>query len=96
MVGCAPLVIESNEPRIDAPFDTGYAPMRVLADGEAMTGPGWTLTAVATPPAVTSAPAAATRTSDDEPVKGRLEGVPDEVPVEVEVPPTVTEVEAIC
>ena len=49
VVGCAPLVIESSEPRIDAPFDKDYAPMRVLEDGEAMTGTGWTLRAVATP-----------------------------------------------
>ncbi|WAT19203.1 MBL fold metallo-hydrolase [Aurantiacibacter sp. MUD11] len=49
VVGCAPLVLESQHPRIDAPFDKDYAPDRVLEDGEAMTGPGWTLTAVATP-----------------------------------------------
>lgn len=49
IVGCAPLVIESDEPRADAPFDKDYAPDRVLEDGEAMTGTGWTLRAVATP-----------------------------------------------
>ncbi len=49
IVGCAPLVIESDAPRVDAPFDKGYAPDRVLEDGEAMTGMGWTLRAVATP-----------------------------------------------
>ncbi len=49
IVGCAPLVIESGEPRVDAPFDRAYAPHRVLTDGEQVTGPGWTLTAVATP-----------------------------------------------
>ncbi|MBD3730674.1 MAG: MBL fold metallo-hydrolase [Sphingomonadales bacterium] len=53
VVGCAPLVIESDEPRADAPFDKAYAPDRVLADGEAMCGTcvlgGWTLRAVATP-----------------------------------------------
>ncbi len=49
VVGCAPLVIESNEPRVDAPFDKNYAPMRVLEDGEAMAGTGWTLRAIATP-----------------------------------------------
>ncbi len=49
VIGCAPLVIESGEPRVDAPFDRSYAPDRVLADGEQLTGPGWTLTAVATP-----------------------------------------------
>lgn len=49
IVGCAPLVIESGEPRVDAPFDKSYLPDRVLADGEQITGPGWTLTAIATP-----------------------------------------------
>ena len=49
IVGCAPLVIESDAPRVDAPFDKAYAPDRVLADGESLTGPGWTLTALATP-----------------------------------------------
>ncbi|HWK42079.1 MAG TPA: MBL fold metallo-hydrolase [Croceibacterium sp.] len=49
VAGCAPLVLQSDEPRADAPFDADYAPDRVLADGESVTGPGWTLTAVATP-----------------------------------------------
>jgi glyoxylase-like metal-dependent hydrolase (beta-lactamase superfamily II) len=54
IVGCAPLVFDGTllddwGPRVDAPFDNTYAPDRVLADGESMTGPGWTLTAVATP-----------------------------------------------
>ncbi|MBO9601790.1 MAG: MBL fold metallo-hydrolase [Novosphingobium sp.] len=49
IVGCAPLVIESGEPRVDAPFDKTYAPDRVLADGDKLSGPGWTLTAIATP-----------------------------------------------
>jgi len=49
IVGCAPLAIESGEPRVDAPFDKAYAPDRVLADGERISGTGWTLTAVATP-----------------------------------------------
>ncbi len=49
IVGCAPLVLESAHPRIDAPFDKTYAPNRVLDDGEAMSGKGWTLRAVATP-----------------------------------------------
>lgn len=49
IIGCAPLVIESDAPRVDAPFDKAYAPDRVLADGESVSGPGWTLTAVATP-----------------------------------------------
>ena len=49
VVGCAPLVLEASGPRSDAPFDETYAPDRVLEDGEAMTGPGWTLRAVHTP-----------------------------------------------
>jgi glyoxylase-like metal-dependent hydrolase (beta-lactamase superfamily II) len=49
VIGCAPLVLESDEPRADAPFDSAYAPDRVLADGEPLSGPGWTLTALATP-----------------------------------------------
>ncbi|MGV3555582.1 MAG: MBL fold metallo-hydrolase [Croceibacterium sp.] len=49
VIGCAPLVLETGELRADAPFDQTYAPDRVLADGEKASGPGWTLTAVATP-----------------------------------------------
>ena len=49
IVGCAPLVLKSDLPRADEAFDPTYAPDRVLADGEAMRGTGWTLTAVATP-----------------------------------------------
>lgn len=49
VIGCAPLVLEDAGPRADAAFDSDYAPDRVLADGEALTGPGWTLAAVATP-----------------------------------------------
>ncbi|HEY7806978.1 MAG TPA: MBL fold metallo-hydrolase [Croceibacterium sp.] len=49
VIGCAPLVLETDEPRADAPFDKDYKPDRVLCDGERLTGPGWTLAAVATP-----------------------------------------------
>ncbi len=49
VIGCAPLVIEDDGPRADASFDATYRPQRVLADGERLSGPGWTLTAVATP-----------------------------------------------
>lgn len=49
IVGCAPLVLDDSGPRADAPFDRTYAPDRILADGEQLTGSGWTLTAVATP-----------------------------------------------
>ncbi|MFK8253386.1 MBL fold metallo-hydrolase [Ancylobacter terrae] len=34
---------------LDAAADTGFRPDVTLADGDAVTGPGWTLTAVATP-----------------------------------------------
>lgn len=49
IIGCAPLALKSHEPRADAPFDAGYRPDRVLADGGRIEGPDWTLTAVATP-----------------------------------------------
>jgi glyoxylase-like metal-dependent hydrolase (beta-lactamase superfamily II) len=49
VVGCAALVLDSAGPRADAPFDQTYAPDRVLADGDQVSGPGWALTAVATP-----------------------------------------------
>lgn len=49
IVGCAPLVVDSDLPRSDEAFDSSYAPDRVLADGEGMRGTGWTLIAVATP-----------------------------------------------
>ena len=49
IIGCAPLVLHDDGPRADAGFDDTYAPDRVLEDGEALTGTGWTLTAVATP-----------------------------------------------
>lgn len=49
VVGCAPLVLETDLPRADEAFDTTYAPDRVLEDGEAMAGRGWTLRAIHTP-----------------------------------------------
>ncbi len=49
IIGCAPLVLDDDGPRADAGFDATYAPDRVLADGEALSGTDWTLTAVATP-----------------------------------------------
>jgi glyoxylase-like metal-dependent hydrolase (beta-lactamase superfamily II) len=49
VIGCAPLVLEDDGPRADASFDPTYAPNRVLKDGDQITGPGWTLTAVHTP-----------------------------------------------
>jgi glyoxylase-like metal-dependent hydrolase (beta-lactamase superfamily II) len=49
LIGCARLVIDDDGPRADASFDATYFPDQVLADGDRVTGPGWTLTAVATP-----------------------------------------------
>jgi len=51
VVGCAPIAgaVDVEGFRADEAFDLAYAPDRALADGEAMTGPGWTLRAVHTP-----------------------------------------------
>ena len=49
VIGCAPLTMEDDGPRADAAFDASYRPDRVLADGEQVSGEGWTLEAVATP-----------------------------------------------
>lgn len=49
IVGCAPLSFDTAGPRADEGFDPDYEADRVLQDGEAMTGPGWTLRALATP-----------------------------------------------
>ncbi len=49
VVGCPPLTMGDDRPRAAAGFDPDYRPDRVLADGEAVTGPGWTLQALATP-----------------------------------------------
>jgi glyoxylase-like metal-dependent hydrolase (beta-lactamase superfamily II) len=49
IIGCSPLNILDDGPRSDAGFDPTYRPDRVLEDGESLSGPDWTLTAVATP-----------------------------------------------
>lgn len=49
VIGCAALAYDDDGPRADAAFDTDYSPDRVLRDGEKLTGPDWTLIAVATP-----------------------------------------------
>ncbi|WP_334181951.1 MBL fold metallo-hydrolase [Novosphingobium sp.] len=49
IVGCAPLTLDDDGPRADAAFDPDYRPDRVLADGETISGQGWTLEAVSTP-----------------------------------------------
>ncbi|HEY0028739.1 MAG TPA: MBL fold metallo-hydrolase [Allosphingosinicella sp.] len=49
IVGCAPLPLAAEDIRSDESFDPDYRPDRVLADGESLSVPGWTLEAVATP-----------------------------------------------
>lgn len=49
IIGAAPFHLQDEGPRADASFDPDYAPDRVLADGEAVEGEGWTLRALATP-----------------------------------------------
>jgi glyoxylase-like metal-dependent hydrolase (beta-lactamase superfamily II) len=49
IAGCAPLSLDDEGGRSDEAFDADYRPERVLGDGERITGPGWTLEAVATP-----------------------------------------------
>jgi glyoxylase-like metal-dependent hydrolase (beta-lactamase superfamily II) len=49
VVGCAPLAPRDDGARVEEGFDRDHAPDRVLADGEAVAGPGWRLTALATP-----------------------------------------------
>ncbi len=49
IVGCVPLVLSDNGPRADAGFDPDYAPDAVMIEGDSVSGPGWTLTALATP-----------------------------------------------
>jgi glyoxylase-like metal-dependent hydrolase (beta-lactamase superfamily II) len=49
VVGCSALVIHDDGPRSDEAFDQTYVPDHVLADGDAISGPDWTLAAVHTP-----------------------------------------------
>jgi glyoxylase-like metal-dependent hydrolase (beta-lactamase superfamily II) len=49
IIGAAPFHLSDDGPRADAAFDHDYAPARVLADGDAVEGEGWTLRALATP-----------------------------------------------
>lgn len=49
VIGCAALTVLSDTPHAEAPFDHDYRPDRVLNDTEQLSGPGWTLTAIATP-----------------------------------------------
>jgi glyoxylase-like metal-dependent hydrolase (beta-lactamase superfamily II) len=50
VVGCRPSPhLEDGGPKSDEDTDAGYAPDRVVEDGETLSGPGWTLKALATP-----------------------------------------------
>ncbi|WP_294276989.1 MBL fold metallo-hydrolase [uncultured Sphingomonas sp.] len=49
IVGAAPFAPDYEGGRSDAAFDRDYAPDQVLAEGEGVSGDGWTLTAIATP-----------------------------------------------
>jgi glyoxylase-like metal-dependent hydrolase (beta-lactamase superfamily II) len=54
VVGCGPhraarALSEGEIPALDASADRGHAPDRVLAEGDSVAGPGWTLRAVETP-----------------------------------------------
>ena len=49
IIGCAPLSLNDDGPRADSAFDHGYAPDRILTDGERISGPDWTIEAVAPP-----------------------------------------------
>jgi glyoxylase-like metal-dependent hydrolase (beta-lactamase superfamily II) len=49
IVGAAPFHHRDDDGVADAAFDADYVPDHVLADGEGVSGDGWTLTALATP-----------------------------------------------
>jgi glyoxylase-like metal-dependent hydrolase (beta-lactamase superfamily II) len=54
IVGCAPHrasrpLADGETNRLEASADRDYAPDRVTAEGESISGPGWTLTALETP-----------------------------------------------
>ena len=49
IVGAVPFAPPSSEEGVDASFDADYRPARILAEGDAVSGDGWTLRAVATP-----------------------------------------------
>lgn len=49
IIGCAPLALDDQGPRLDTSFDPDYRPDRILADGETFGWDGLELRAVATP-----------------------------------------------
>ena len=48
VVGCAPILAREGS-GLEAGFDHSYAPDRIMVEGDSVTGPGWTLEAIATP-----------------------------------------------
>ncbi len=48
VMGCAPIPARDGS-GLEAGFDQSYAPDRVMAEGDSVSGPGWTLEAIATP-----------------------------------------------
>ena len=48
VMGCAPILADQGS-GLEAGFDQSYAPDRVMAEGDTISGPGWTLEAIATP-----------------------------------------------
>lgn len=49
IIGCAPLALKADGPRADESFDKEYQPDQIMADGDTISGDGWTIEAVATP-----------------------------------------------
>lgn len=49
IVGCAQIPGEDGMPAAEEAVDWDYVPDRILREGESVSGPGWTLTAVETP-----------------------------------------------
>ncbi|TPG07227.1 MBL fold metallo-hydrolase [Sphingomonas oligophenolica] len=49
IVGAAAFFSSDDGPRADASFDADYRPDRVLAEGDTVSGGGWTLAAITTP-----------------------------------------------
>lgn len=48
VMGCAPIMARDGS-GLEAGFDHSYAPDRVMVEGDTVSGPGWTLEAIATP-----------------------------------------------
>ena len=48
VIGCAPIV-SGDGSGLEAGFDPSYTPTRIMAEGDTVSGPGWTLVAITTP-----------------------------------------------